>query len=106
MKKILILICLLPIAWCCGNSKKVLKKMISGGVNVCRINFSHTNHEEARNIISTVKTINQELKQPKQEKKSVWFKLQEAVPDREEQFEFVSLLVRASLICRNTSINN
>ena len=36
--------------------------------------------------------------QPKQEKKSVWFKLQEAVPDREEQFEFVSLLVRLILL--------
>ena len=36
--------------------------------------------------------------QPKQEKKSVWFKLQEAVPDREEQFEFVSLLVRIILL--------
>ena len=36
--------------------------------------------------------------QPKQEKKSVWFKLQEAVPDREEQIEFVSLLVRLILL--------
>ena len=36
--------------------------------------------------------------QPKQEKKSVWFKLQQAVPDREEQFEFVSLLVRLILL--------
>ena len=34
----------------------------------------------------------------KQEKKGVWFKLQEAVPDREEQFEFVSLLVRLILL--------
>ena len=44
-----------------SSSKTVLKKMIVAGVNVCRINFSHTNHEEARNIISTIKTINQEL---------------------------------------------
>ena len=44
-----------------SSSKTILKKMIVSGVNVCRINFSHTNHEEARNIISTVKTINQEL---------------------------------------------
>tara|TARA_Y100000114_G_C11536396_1_gene220510 strand:+ start:35 stop:427 length:393 start_codon:yes stop_codon:yes gene_type:complete len=36
--------------------------------------------------------------QPKQEKKGVWLKLQEAVPDREEQFEFVSLLVRLILL--------
>ena len=36
--------------------------------------------------------------QEKQQKKGVWFKLQEAVPDREEQFEFVSLAVRLILL--------
>jgi hypothetical protein len=36
--------------------------------------------------------------QPKENKKSVWFKLQEAVPCREEQFEFVSLGVRLILL--------
>ena len=36
--------------------------------------------------------------QPKENKKGVWFKLQEAVPDREEQFEFVSLAVRLILL--------
>ena len=39
----------------------VLKKMIQKGVNVCRLNFSHLSHERAKEIISSVKTINQEL---------------------------------------------
>ena len=39
----------------------VLKKMIQKGVNVCRLNFSHLNLEKAKEIISSVKTINQEL---------------------------------------------
>jgi len=34
----------------------------------------------------------------KENKKGVWSKLQEAVPDREEQFEFVSLAVRLILL--------
>ena len=38
------------------------------------------------------------MENKKEEKKSVWFKLQEAVHDREEQFEFVSLLVRLLLL--------
>tara|TARA_B100001093_G_C26712742_1_gene964165 strand:+ start:471 stop:863 length:393 start_codon:yes stop_codon:yes gene_type:complete len=40
----------------------------------------------------------------KQNKKSVWFKLQEAVPDREEQFEFVSLAVRLILLVWATAM--
>ena len=39
----------------------VLKKMIQKGVNVCRLNFSHLTLEKAKEIISSVKTINQEL---------------------------------------------
>tara|TARA_B100000530_G_C15628137_1_gene357154 strand:- start:65 stop:454 length:390 start_codon:yes stop_codon:yes gene_type:complete len=42
--------------------------------------------------------------QEKQQKKSVWFKLQEAVPDREEQFEFVSLAVRLILLVWATAM--
>jgi len=41
--------------------KNVLKKMISTGVNVCRINFSHSNHQQARDIVSIVREINDEL---------------------------------------------
>ncbi len=42
-------------------SKEVLKKMIVSGVNVCRLNFSHINHENAKQAISMVKEINREL---------------------------------------------
>ena len=42
-------------------TKETLRKMIIRGVNVCRINFSHITHEKAKEIISLVKTVNQEL---------------------------------------------
>ena len=41
--------------------KSVLKKMICTGVNVCRINFSHSNHQQARDIVNIVREINDEL---------------------------------------------
>ena len=44
-----------------SSSKKVLVQMISRGVNVCRLNFSHLSHEKAKKIISNIKEINQEL---------------------------------------------
>ena len=34
-----------------SKNKKVLKKMIMRGVNVCRLNFSHLTHTEAKEII-------------------------------------------------------
>jgi pyruvate kinase len=43
------------------SERSVLKRIIEKGVNVCRLNFSHINHEEAKEIISTIKSINQEL---------------------------------------------
>jgi len=43
------------------KSKEVLKKMIKSGVNVCRLNFSHINHESAKEAISLIKEINREL---------------------------------------------
>jgi len=43
-----------------SNSYNTIKKMITHGVNVCRINFSHTNHDDALNIISLVRKINKE----------------------------------------------
>jgi pyruvate kinase len=39
----------------------MLKKIIKAGVNVCRLNFSHLQHKEAKEIISRIKKINQEL---------------------------------------------
>ena len=41
------------------SERSVLKRIIEKGVNVCRLNFSHINHEEAKEIISTIKSINQ-----------------------------------------------
>jgi len=43
------------------SPRPVLKKMIIKGVNVCRLNFSHLSHDKAKEIISTIKSINQEL---------------------------------------------
>ena len=43
------------------SERKVLKKIIEKGVNVCRLNFSHITLEKAKEIISTIKSINQEL---------------------------------------------
>ncbi|MAQ47786.1 MAG: pyruvate kinase [Flavobacteriales bacterium] len=42
-------------------SKKKIKKMILAGLNVCRINFSHCNHENALKIVTTVAELNLEL---------------------------------------------
>ena len=44
-----------------SDSRSTLKKIILKGVNVCRLNFSHITHEKAREIISNIKSINQEL---------------------------------------------
>ena len=43
------------------SSKVMLKKIIQRGVNVCRLNFSHLEHDLAKVIISNIKEINQEL---------------------------------------------
>ena len=42
------------------SSKEMLKKLILRGVNVIRINFSHSSHEEAKIIVDHIKEINQE----------------------------------------------
>ena len=43
------------------SSKVMLKKLILKGVNVCRLNFSHLKHDVAKEIITNIKEINQEL---------------------------------------------
>ena len=43
------------------SSKEMLKALIQKGVTVCRLNFSHLSHEKAKEIISSIKEINQEL---------------------------------------------
>ena len=42
-------------------SKKMLRKIIQKGVNVCRLNFSHLSHSVAKEIIANIKEVNQEL---------------------------------------------
>jgi len=44
-----------------SSSREILMKMIIKGVNVCRLNFSHLTHRKAANIITKIKSINQEL---------------------------------------------
>ena len=43
------------------SSKDKLRLLIQKGVNVCRLNFSHLDHNKAKEIISNIKEINQEL---------------------------------------------
>ena len=43
------------------SSRDVLKKLIQKGVNVCRLNFSHISHAQAKELILVIKSINQEL---------------------------------------------
>ena len=42
-------------------TKDVLKSMIEAGVNVCRLNFSHADHDTHLKTIQTIKEINREL---------------------------------------------
>ena len=42
------------------DSYDTLLKMITAGVNVCRLNFSHTNHGDALRIITIIRKINSE----------------------------------------------
>ena len=43
------------------SSKKMLRKLMKKGVNVCRLNFSHLPHDTAKEIIANIKEVNQEL---------------------------------------------
>jgi pyruvate kinase len=43
------------------NSKEMLLQMINRGMDVARINMSHASHDEARNIIYTIRELNKEL---------------------------------------------
>lgn len=43
------------------NSKEILKEMILKGTNVCRLNFSHGNHDDHLRTIEMVREINHEL---------------------------------------------
>ena len=43
------------------SSKEMLRKIIARGVNVCRINFSHSSHKQTKQIINNIKEVNKEL---------------------------------------------
>ncbi|MAX68548.1 MAG: pyruvate kinase [Flavobacteriales bacterium] len=43
------------------SSKEMLGKIIQRGVNVCRINFSHVSHSEAKEIIDNIKEVNKQI---------------------------------------------
>lgn len=44
-----------------SGNKKTMKEMIDAGVNVFRINFSHSNHADAEELIGIVREINKEF---------------------------------------------
>ena len=43
------------------QSRDMLRRLVIRGVNVCRINFSHSTHQQAKEIIDNIKSINKEL---------------------------------------------
>ncbi|MFN8208793.1 MAG: pyruvate kinase [Bacteroidales bacterium] len=43
------------------SSKEVLREMFREGVDVCRLNFSHSKHEEHKQVIDIIREINAEL---------------------------------------------
>ena len=43
------------------SSKENLKKLITLGVNVCRLNFSHSTHKEHVDVINNIRDIDSEL---------------------------------------------
>ena len=47
-----------------SNSKEVLKKLISSGMNVARLNFSHGSHEEHQEVIDTIRSLTKEMNRP------------------------------------------
>ncbi len=44
-----------------SESEEMLKKLIKQGVNVCRLNFSHGDHEEHQRRIDNIKKVREEL---------------------------------------------
>lgn len=44
-----------------SSSREVLKAMIINGVDVCRLNFSHGNYDFYKDVIATIRALNEEL---------------------------------------------
>ena len=47
-----------------SESEEILKKLFLTGLNVCRLNFSHGNHEEHKARIDTIKKVREEVNLP------------------------------------------
>ena len=43
------------------SSKEIMKKMMEAGVDVFRINFSHASHDEIKDQIQTIRSLNNEF---------------------------------------------
>ena len=44
-----------------SSGKEILREMFKEGLNVARINFSHSNHEDAAQIVHTIRELNTEM---------------------------------------------
>jgi len=44
-----------------SSDKETLKKMFEAGLDVCRINFSHSNYSDAKEVINTIRELNSEM---------------------------------------------
>ena len=44
------------------SSRAMLKRLVAAGVDVFRINFSHSTHDEAKKIVKDIRRLNKELK--------------------------------------------
>lgn len=47
-----------------SEKREVLKDLVNNGLNVCRLNFSHGNHEEHGKRIDTIKELREDLNKP------------------------------------------
>ena len=43
------------------SSKEMIRRIIQRGVDVCRINFSHVSHVEAKEIVDNIKEVNKQI---------------------------------------------
>ena len=44
-----------------SSSKDILREMISAGMNVCRVNFSHGSYDDHKGVIYSIRELNEEL---------------------------------------------
>jgi len=44
-----------------SSDKDTLRKMFEAGLDVCRINFSHSSYEQAAELIQMIRALNEEM---------------------------------------------